>query len=36
VTADLGAKGLVVPEAELRTRMNELMALAIVQVKAGK
>jgi len=36
VTADLGAKGLVVPEEELRARMNELMALAIVQVKAGK
>jgi hypothetical protein len=36
VTSDLGAKGLVIPEAELRARMNELMALAIVQVKAGK
>jgi hypothetical protein len=36
VTGDLGAKGLVVPEAELRTRMAELMVQAIVQVKAGK
>jgi hypothetical protein len=36
ITGDLGAKGLVVPEAELRARMNELMLQAIVQVKAGK
>jgi hypothetical protein len=36
VTGDLGAKGLAVPEAELRARMDELMVQAIVQVKAGK
>jgi hypothetical protein len=36
VTGDLGAKGLVVPAAELRARIDELMALAIAQVKAGK
>jgi hypothetical protein len=36
VNGDLGAKGLVVPEPELRARMDELMAQAIVQVKAGK
>ena len=36
ITGDLGAKGLAVPEAELRARMNELMLQAIVQVKAGK
>jgi hypothetical protein len=36
VTGDLGAKGVVVPEAELRVRMDELMAQAIMQVKAGK
>jgi hypothetical protein len=35
VTADLGAKGVAVPEAELRAKMDELMAQAIVQVKAG-
>ncbi len=36
VSGDLGAKGLVVPEAELRARMDELMAQAIVQMKTGK
>ncbi|MBU6462806.1 MAG: DUF1476 domain-containing protein [Bradyrhizobium sp.] len=35
VTIDLDAKGVVVPEAELRARMAELMALAIAQVTAG-
>ncbi len=36
VTADLGAKGVAVTDAELRLKMDELMAQAIVQVKAGK
>jgi hypothetical protein len=36
VTADLGAKGTAVTEAELGAKMDELMALAIAQVKAGK
>jgi hypothetical protein len=36
VMADLGAKGVAVPETELRAKMDELMAQAIVQVKAGK
>jgi hypothetical protein len=36
VTGDLGAKGLIIPEEELRARMAELMAVAVVQVKAGK
>ena len=36
VTADLAAKGVAVPEAQLLTKMDELMALAITQVKAGK
>jgi hypothetical protein len=35
VVGDLGAKGVMVPEAELRARMDELMAQAIMQVKAG-
>jgi hypothetical protein len=35
VTGDLGAKGVVVLEAGLRARMDELMAQAILQVKAG-
>jgi hypothetical protein len=36
VTADLAAKGVALTEAELRAKMNELMAQAIAQVKAGK
>src|SRR3984957_8997986 len=36
LTGDLGAKGLIIPEEELRARMAELMAVAVVQVKAGK
>jgi hypothetical protein len=36
VTADLGAKGVAVTDAELHLKMDELMAQAIVQVKAGK
>src|ERR1700761_5755244 len=35
VTADLAAKGITIPETQLRTKMGELMALAIAQVKAG-
>lgn len=35
VTADLATKGVSVTEEELRARMNELMAEAIAQVKAG-
>jgi|SRR6478736_6014451 hypothetical protein len=35
VLKDLTAKGNVVTEAELRARMDELMAQAIAQVKAG-
>ena len=35
VLKDLTAKGNVVAEAELRARMDELMAQAIAQVKAG-
>ena len=35
-TADLTAKGDALTEAELRAKMNELMAEAIAQVKAGK
>jgi hypothetical protein len=36
VAADLAAKDIAMPEAELRARMTELMAEAIAQVKAGK
>ena len=36
VTTDLAAKGVALTEAELRAKMNELMALAISQVTAGK
>ena len=35
VTADLTAKGVAVSEAELGAKMDELMAQAIMQVKAG-
>jgi hypothetical protein len=35
VTDDLAAKGIAMSEAELRAKMDELMALAIMQVKAG-
>jgi hypothetical protein len=35
VTADLAAKGVTLPETQLRTKMGELMAQAIAQVKAG-
>ncbi len=36
VTADLAAKGVAMPETQLRTKMDELMAQAIAQVKVGK
>ena len=35
VAADLTAKGITVTEAQIRTKMDELMMLAIAQVKAG-
>ena len=35
VTSDLSAKGIAITERELRVKMDELMAQAIVQVKAG-
>jgi hypothetical protein len=35
VTGDLNAKGIVTAEAQLHAKMDELMARAIVQVKAG-
>jgi hypothetical protein len=35
VTTDLAAKGVAVSEAELGAKMAELMAQAIMQVKAG-
>jgi hypothetical protein len=35
VMNDLSAKGIAISEAELRAKMDELMAQAIMQVKAG-
>jgi hypothetical protein len=35
VLGDLTAKGIAVTEPELRVKMDELMATAIMQVKAG-
>ena len=35
VTGDLAAKGVAVTDAQLRMKMDELMALAAAQVKAG-
>jgi hypothetical protein len=35
VMGDLGAKGLDITEAQVRAEMTELMAQAILQVKAG-
>jgi hypothetical protein len=35
VTKDLAAKGETITESELGAKMNELMAQAITQVKAG-
>jgi hypothetical protein len=35
VVADLGTKGIVVTEAQIRVKMDALMAQAIAQVQAG-
>lgn len=35
VLADLGAKGVTITERDIRTKMDELMAQAVMQVKAG-
>jgi hypothetical protein len=35
VTGDLDAKNIPTAEAELRAKMNELMAQAVMQVQAG-
>jgi hypothetical protein len=35
ITADLAAQDVAVTEDELRARMNELLVVAIAQVKAG-
>jgi hypothetical protein len=35
VMNDLTANGIAISESELRAKMNELIALAIMQVKAG-
>ncbi len=35
VTDDLATKGIAVTEKQIRTKMDELMMLAIAQVKAG-
>ncbi|MDO9299635.1 DUF1476 domain-containing protein [Bradyrhizobium sp.] len=35
VLGDLTAKGVAVTEQELRVKMDELMAVAVMQVKAG-
>jgi hypothetical protein len=35
VTGDLNAGGIAVTEAQIRAKMGELLAQAIVQVKAG-
>jgi hypothetical protein len=35
VMRDLGAKGVAITEPQIRAKMDELMAQAIVQVKAG-
>jgi hypothetical protein len=35
VTRDLAGKGVVITEAQLRAKMDELLAQAIIQVKAG-
>jgi hypothetical protein len=36
VMTDLTAKGVAITETELRAKMNELMAQAAIQVKAGE
>jgi hypothetical protein len=35
VVKDFAAKGVAVTSAEVRTKMGELMAAAVAQVKAG-
>jgi hypothetical protein len=35
VIGDLGAKGVAMSEEQIRVKMNELMAQAVAQVKAG-
>ncbi len=35
VTGDFAKKGLAITEAQVRAQMDELMATAVVQVKAG-
>jgi hypothetical protein len=35
VMGDLSAKGVALTEPQLRVKMDELMALAVIQVKAG-
>jgi len=35
VAKDLGAKGVAITEAQIRVKMDELMAAAVAQVKAG-
>ena len=35
VSGDLSAKGISVSEQEIRARMNELLAVAVAQMKAG-
>jgi hypothetical protein len=35
VTRDLAAKGIAITEPQLRVKMDELMAQAVAQVKAG-
>ena len=35
VMGDLTAKGVAITEQQLRTKMDELMAQAVAQVKAG-
>jgi hypothetical protein len=35
VITDLGAKGIAMTEAQVRTRMNELMGQAAAELKAG-
>jgi hypothetical protein len=36
VMTDLGAKGVAITEQELRAKMDELLAQAVVQVKTGQ
>jgi hypothetical protein len=36
VASDLAAKGVALSEAEIRVRMDEFMAQAVAQVKAGQ